>query len=211
MKNLLTLLIIGSLLIGCQSPKKESKDSTSKGVSDSTAINDAVINKDSCMNGIYVKFAHGYNNLIIDNQAYILEKNILFTQILEAKEVNEKIEEAYKKLTDQTQASIDTVEKLCSFNGNIEFKQSAVELFNFYQTAWKEYKELVDVKTDKERIKIYEKISKRFNEVHSKTEKVLEEKFAKAHTNFSNEYELHVRATPLKEKLDSLLYPQPQK
>ena len=79
-------------------------------------------------------------------------------------------------------------------------------MFKFYQEAWTDYKGLLGVSNKKDRVKAYDKIATRFYEVHSKTEKTLEEKFALAHTKFSNEYTLHVRTTPLHENLDSLLY-----
>jgi hypothetical protein len=206
MKNFLYIILFGLLATSCSSNKKESaaNDSTTTNL---LAISKAtIVNKDSCANGYFIKSSYGYNNFIIDNQAYILEKNMLFIKALDSGAPQDKLEEAYKKLTEQTQYSTDSLEKLCPFNGNVEFKQAGVELFKFYQEAWTEYKGLLEVTNKKDRVKAYDKIAQRFHEVHSKTEKMLEEKFALAHTKFSNDYTLHVRTTALHENLDSLLY-----
>ncbi|HSZ71665.1 MAG TPA: hypothetical protein VK750_03245 [Cytophagaceae bacterium] len=206
MKNYLSIFLLACLFASCQSSKKDASESNQSAPASDTLVNHAVINKDSCTDGLYHKYAHAYNNFIVDHQSKIVEKNIDFVKALERKAPQEKVAALYTSLTQQTQESIDSLGKLCAFNGDLEFKNSALALFKFYQQAWTEYKGLVEVKNEKERMAAFEKIRTRFNEIHSKTEKELEEKFAAAHTHFSNEYELHVRRTAINEKLDSMLY-----
>jgi hypothetical protein len=205
MKKILYIIALGCFIASCE---KKHNDST-EAVKDSTALSSpehAGINKDSCSDGVYIKYPHAYNNYIIDNQAYIVEKNIRFVKALERNDTEDKAGAAYTELKEQTQHSLDSLERLCPFNGNTEFKASAIELFKFYQEAWTQYETLIGIKDKKERVKNYEKVKTHFNEIYAKKEKELEDKFITAHTNFSNEYMLHVRKTPLHEKLDSLLY-----
>jgi len=207
MKHLLYLVALSYLcLTGCEKKKEVASAAAPDSVAVDTVQADNFINKDSAAGSIYIKYAHAYNNFIIDNQGYIIEKNINFVKALEGSDSNKEAAEYYKALTEQTQQSIDSLEKLGSFNGNVEFKDAAINLFKFYQEAWSEYKGLIDLKTKEEKIKAYTKVKTKFNEVHSKTEKELEDKFFQAHTHFSHEYMLHVRNTPLHEKLDSMLY-----
>jgi len=191
-----------SLLFSCEKKQPEASSQNSS----EEVVKDNFINKDSSAEGTFIKYAHSYNNFITDNQGYIIEKNILFTHALESNAAPEELSGLYKSLLEQTQVSIDSVQKLGSFNGNVEYKEAAISLFKFYLEAWGEYKGLIDLKTKEERVKVYEKLKTKFNDAHSKTEKVLEDKFVQAHTNFANSNELHVRKTGLHEKLDSILY-----
>ena len=208
MKNILLLATLSYLILtGCEQKKNASEATATKdSVAVDTLVNDSYINKDSVVGGKYIKFAHAYNNYIVDNQGYIIEKNMEFVKVLEGNDSNKEAAEYYKALTEQTLQSIDSVSNLGSFNGNTEFKDAAVNLFKFYQEAWSEYKNLIDLKTKEEKIKAYTKIREKFNAVHSIKEKELEDKFYHAHTNFSHQNMLHVRNTELHEKLDSMLY-----
>ncbi len=203
MNYFLSIIIIGFLLISCESKKEKSLGS--KASEDTSAV-ETTVNKEPCVGGIYVKHAHAYNNFIIENQGYILEENIRFIKTVKESDSKENVAEAYKSLETQTKRSLDSLEKLCSFNGNVEFKNASIELFKFYKTAWSDYKELVKNETKAKRIKAFDKIKIRFNDIHSIQEKKLEENFSEAHTNFVNEYRLHVRSTPLHEELDSIMY-----
>ena len=208
MKYFLSLIIVSVLIISCESKKENSKNSISSkdsSVVDSSAVETAV-NKDSCTDGIYIKYAHIYNNFIIVHQGYILSENIQFMKAAKENESKEAVAELYKILESQTQSSLDSINKLCPFNGNVEYKNAAIELYKFYQKVWIDYKELLGSETKAKRIKILDKMKIRFNNVYSIEEKKLEESFNMAHSNFANEYKLHVRSTPLHDELDSLLY-----
>ncbi|HSZ26214.1 MAG TPA: hypothetical protein VK766_10860 [Cytophagaceae bacterium] len=204
MKYFLYLITIGFLLGSCES-KKEKPVETSDAPKDSAGVETA-INKDSCAGGIYIKYAHAYNNFIVAHQSFILEENIQFIKSIKADETKEKVTELYKILEAQTQNSIDSLTKVCPFNGNVEYKNAGIELFKFYKEVWNDYKSLLEGKTKEDRAKILDKIMSRFNDAHSVQEKKLEESFNKAHSNFVNEYTLHVRSTPLHDQLDSLSY-----
>ncbi|MDB5273577.1 MAG: hypothetical protein JWO58_1944 [Chitinophagaceae bacterium] len=204
MKHFLYLIALSTCIAGCDNKKHESSTEEHAHGADSTLH--TTVNKDSCEGGIYVGHAYAYSNFITDNQAYIVERNIEFIRTLESTEPTEETAERYRALTIQTQQSIDSLEKLCPFNGNTAFKEAGVELFKFYNKAWSEYKGLSEIKDKNERIKNYKVVRSVFNDKYAQTEKSLEEKFYKAHTAFANEHALHVRHTPLHEKLDSLLY-----
>ncbi len=199
-------LMAANLLMGCESKNEKSEASTT--IDDSADVATA-LNKDSrdnCTGGTYFKYAHSYNNFIIANQGYILEDNIQFIKAVKKEESKEKVTELYDKLIMDTQASIDTMKTLCSFNGNETFKKSGIELFEFYKEAWEDYKPLLSIKDKKERAKVVEDLKLRFNNKHSVKEKKREEEFMNAHTAFVNEYNLHTRSTTLHEELDSMLY-----
>lgn len=204
MKYFLYLIALGACMSSCDNKKQESSTHEHAHGADSTLH--AIVNKDSCAGGIYVEHAHAYSNFITDNQAYIVERNIEFVRTLESSEPSAETAERYKALTTQTQQSIDSLEKLCPFNGNTAFKESGIALFKFYKKAWDEYKDLTDIKDKEARVKSYKAVRSVFNDKYAQEEKTLEEKFNKAHTEFANEHALHVRHTPLHEKLDSLLY-----
>jgi hypothetical protein len=199
-------LIAASLLVSCES-KKEKHDESSV-LTDSADVATALNkdSKDNCNGGTYFKYAHNYNNFIVAHQAYILEDNIDFIRAIKKEESKEKVTELYDKLVRETKVSIDTMKTLCTFNGDSEYKNSAIELFKFYEDAWKDYKPLLSVNDKKGRVKVVEDIKLKFNNKHSIKEKKLEEKFGKEHTVFANEYNLHIRSTALHEELDSMLY-----
>jgi hypothetical protein len=203
MKYFLYLISSAVLIFSCESPKQKVSEPS---VSTSSEEVSADINKESCTDGVYIKYAHVYNNFIVGNQGYILEKNIAFVKAIKKEESNKKAEELYAAMENQTQQSIDSVGKLCPFNGNAEFKNAAIELFKFYQEAWVDYKSLLNIKNKKERVQVLEDLKSRFNDKHSISEKKCEEKFIKAHSDFSNKYHLYVQSTSLHEELDSMLY-----
>ncbi|HVD99336.1 MAG TPA: hypothetical protein VNB90_14100 [Cytophagaceae bacterium] len=205
-------LVVATMLTGCES-KNEKKTETEKMEASQTVSDTAEVatapNKDSkeaCGNGTYFKYAHSYNNFIVSNQGYILEDNIQFIKAIKREEPNEKVAELYNKLVEETKWAIDTTKTLCAFNGNHEFKNAAVDLFEFYLETWKDYKPLFETKDKKERAKIVDQLKITFNEKHAAKEKRLEEKYMKAHTAFADEYQLYTRSTALHEELDSMLY-----
>jgi hypothetical protein len=199
-------LILTNLLMGCESKNEKSDASTAMNDSADVATALNKDSKDNCTGGTYFNYAHSYNNFIIANQGYILEDNIQFIKAVKREESKEKVTELYDKLIMDTQASIDTMKTLCSFNGNEAFKKSGIELFEFYKDAWADYKPLLGLKDKKERAKVVEELKLRFNNEHSVKEKKREEAFMKAHIDFANEYNLHTRSTALHEELDSMLY-----
>jgi hypothetical protein len=211
MKYFLYLLSFALLTASCDKPKEKLKESevvASIPVDSTydTAHSSYTVNTDACEHGIYIKHAYAYNNFITNHQAYIIEKNMDFVEGLKKYESVEKSRELYKELIEQTDKSIDSLQKLCPFNGNTDFKDAGIELFKFYKKAWAEYSVLVDETNKEEWIKNYKKISLKFNETHSKEEKNLEDKFYTAHTKFSDEYMLHISKTTLHERFDSMLY-----
>jgi len=189
------------LLASCESKKEKSEELKSDSADVATALNNT-----TCPDGVYVKYAHAYNNYIIANQGYILESHIDFVKAVKRHESEEKVIGLYDIMIDETKMSIDSVGKLCAFNGNVTYKDAAIELFTFYQGVWEDYKPLLNIKDKKEKAKLLEKLKLRFKEKHSKREKELEDKFVAAHTSFANEYKLHTRLTHLHAKLDSLLH-----
>jgi hypothetical protein len=189
-------------MASCESKKNANTESVA---SDSADVPTA-INNDSCPGGVYIKYAHVYNNFIVENQGYILETNIEFVKAVRRQEPNEIVEGFYKSLKEQTKYSIDTVSKLCAFNGDLDYKNTAIALFKFYDEIWEDYRSLLTIKNKDERAKVLEVIKVKFNEAHSKREKMLEKDFEKASTKFINEYKLHIRRTHLHERQDSLLF-----
>jgi hypothetical protein len=203
MKYFLSLITISFLLISCES-KKEKSEIASKEAD--TSFVATAVNKDHCNNGIYIKHAHSYNNYIIEYQGSILQENIRFIKAVKAEAPKETLEKLYKTLEEQTQKSIDSLDKLCSFNGNEEYKKSSLELFKFYKSAWSDYKKLLKEDTKQARLVELAKLRTRFNDKYAAEEKKLEENFNMAHTNFVDDYMLHVRSTPLHAELDSMIY-----
>ena len=206
MKQFLYIAILIALTTNCMSKKTESSATKEQPAADTLSATAQTVNTDSCSDGIFIKDAHAYNNYIIDNQGYILEKNMEFVKTLSYSDSMSVSKEHFKALTEQTTQSIDSLQKLCSFNGNTAFKNAGIELFTFYQQAWSEYGKLLETTDKKMWLKNFNNIQTNFNDKHSKTEKTLEENFMKAQSDFSDKYLLHVKNTLLHEQLDSMLY-----
>ena len=205
MKYFLYFLSLSFLMISCESKYEKQQDKQEKQQAEDS-IKGTAINNDHCHKGMYIKYAHAYNNYIVEFQGSILNENIRFIQLAKSNDPKDKVEEQYHALEDQTKQAIDSLENLCPFNGNEEFINSALALFKFYKRAWTDYKEVAKGNTRDERLKTLEKVKDRFNNVHSVEEKRLEDNFNRAHTAFANDYMLHVRTTPLHDELDSLMY-----
>lgn len=203
MKSILFLISSSILLLGsCYSEKKETAADIA--ASDSADVATS-INIDSCAGGNYVKYAHVYNNLIVENQGNILASNLRFVKAVKQGATKERTNELFLQLVNQTETSISATDKSCGFNGNVDYRDAALALFEFYEHAWVDYKPLMEIKDKKDRVKILEDIKFKFNDEHAKIEQKLENEFMRSHNQFVYENDLNTRFLELQDQLDSML------
>lgn len=146
-----------------------------------------------------------YNDYIVDLQNQIGGLILEFNEKMGAEDVTrESIQPHFDKMLSTTQKAITKVEKLKGFEGNVELRNRALELFKFYYTTFSEdYKELLDIFFSEN---LDEAAIERMNVLLEKVttnEAVYDDNYAKAQQAFAKEHNFELIENELQEELDS--------
>lgn len=145
-----------------------------------------------------------YNNVIVDEQTKILEMFVAFTE-LQGDQLNE-LDKARLKIIDQCTASLTVLERLSDYEGNIRFRDAAIELFRFYRmTCENAYKEMIDILRKGE--EITEVDLKRLEEINASVEArevVLDNALQAAQEEFTGKYNISLQKTEMQDKIDEM-------
>jgi hypothetical protein len=145
-----------------------------------------------------------YNNRIVDLQSKIVKGMLDFSSTFDSKDTA-LMEKKYGELQASIDAALKETRTLEPFDGSSEFRDTAIQLFEFYRDITKkEYREIVDIfkksqiqQTDVDRIgKLNEDISKR--------EKVLDDRFMAVQTSFAKKYGIPLVESELQKKIDNM-------
>lgn len=91
-----------------------------------------------------------YNDFIVKLQEKTILKTLALGDVLKGGD-SASIHKSFKEFGDQAKASLAELKKLDAFEGEVELRDKALELFQFYVTIYeKDYKEMIDLVTKKD-------------------------------------------------------------
>jgi hypothetical protein len=145
-----------------------------------------------------------YNDKIVGLQSKIGRSMIAFSRTFSSNNMT-LMEKKYTELLDSIDFAISRAEAMGPFNGNSEFRDTAIRLFEFYQDiSENEYDEILDIfsqdefsEADAERIEeLAEGISER--------EQALDYEFATVQKAFARKHGILLRDNKLQHKIDRM-------
>lgn len=149
-----------------------------------------------------------YNDYIVIEQTVIGKKLELFNQSLAAEDFR-SAKKQHAELIVQIGASIEKMNNLPDYKGNIEFKKAAVELFVFYKMIIET--DYVKIMTIAEKEGVNDKTFPRINNIFvsiQRDEAIMYGAFNKAQTDFSKQFGMKIEENQFekerKAKADSL-------
>lgn len=145
-----------------------------------------------------------YNDFIINNQTAVYSKIVELVNCMDKCDDTE-LRNKYKEFGDEAKNALKQTKRLTDFNGNTEFRDKAIDLFNFYIEVYEDaYKELIEmvIKGD-----VTEKDQARMNkiveEVTVKEEK-LDAAFQAAQQKFADENDMQIIENDIQKEIDNL-------
>lgn len=146
-----------------------------------------------------------YNNTIVDEQNKIIEKILAYSNL---SGVNpEKAEKKRIEAIKQCEASLKVVQDLPDYNGDLELRDAAIELFLFYRKMTEEsFKEIGEIVAKGEEITTedMEKLMQ-LETAMEKKEIILDNALSKAQIRFSKKYNFNLSESSVQKEIDSLL------
>jgi hypothetical protein len=150
--------------------------------------------------------ASDYNNSIVAIQTTVINDILALSNTFESRDAA-TMDKKYKKLKQTTVNAVNEITKMKGYEGNTELRDVAKNLFVFYkETVANEYAEMIGIlkKPDAE---ITEKDIARIDEISSiisARESVLDERFAKAQSDFAAKYNVVIKENNLQKEIDNM-------
>jgi len=146
-----------------------------------------------------------YNDKIVGYQNNIGYKMLAMNEYIGGEDSNkERAHSLRLELLQTTKESISGVQKMPSFQGNDELRQSAIELFKFYQRVVEnEYKQMIDILYSEE---LSEDDIATLEEMVNKItieEGTYDENFQAAQEAFAKKHNLELEENELQEEIDA--------
>jgi hypothetical protein len=145
-----------------------------------------------------------YNDFIINNQTGVINKMVELVNCMDKCDDTE-LRNKYKEFGDETKYSLKQIKRLSDFGGNTEFRDRAVDLFNFYIDVYENaYKELIEmvIKGD-----ISEKDQARMNKIVEdvgEKEAKLDNAFQAAQQKFADENDMQIIENDIQKEIDNM-------
>lgn len=156
--------------------------------------------------GQQFKEANAYNDYIVDLQNQIGERMLAFNEAVSMSDATrESVQPDYDTLLLVTKNCIAKLKKLPAYEGNVSLRNTAQQLFEFYQkTIEQDYKEMVDLIFGST---LDEAALARLTVIMEKItadEKVYDENFAKEQQAFATKYNFELIDNTIQEEIDGL-------
>ena len=146
-----------------------------------------------------------YNDFIIGQQEKVIKAVLSMSDVMNAEKINnDDLKAKYEMFGTECKKALDTIKTMDEFNGNKNFRDESIKLFEFYYEIYqKDYKELVDilVKGDK----ISEADIARMKEIQesiTKRENIRDGAFAEAQNKFAAENNMQIVPNEVQNQID---------
>lgn len=143
-----------------------------------------------------------YNDYIVKLQEKTIRKSLDLGKVLETGD-SLAIRKSFDEFGAQAKTSLEELKKLDTFEGEVELRDNALKLFQFYVTIYeKDYKEMIDLVTKKD---INKNDLKRVDEIVAKVsaeETQFDAGFATAQQTFAKKHNMKIQQNNLQNEID---------
>lgn len=148
--------------------------------------------------------AVAYNDRIISMQSRIVQSMIDFSKSFDTGD-RSAMEKKHAQLLSTIQSAIKEAQAIEGFDGNTQFRDAAVEMFNFYDSiAKKEYKEIMDIlKKDTPEEADLTRINEIVTSI-SQREEQLDKKFQGIQQAFARKHNIMLMDNKMQKQIDNL-------
>jgi hypothetical protein len=148
-----------------------------------------------------------YNDRIVSLQSEVVKKMLDFSETFNSRDVS-LMEQKYGILVSTIDEKLKEVSQIEPFEGDSNFKDTAVSLFQFYRdVAKKDYRELLDIfKKGVERGEFTQQELDKMDAISNaigEREKILDDKFQQAQKNFAEKYKISLVDNELQKKINN--------
>ncbi len=144
-----------------------------------------------------------YNDYIVNLQTKTIKEILALTDQLKNGD-SLAIQQSFNKFGTQAKKSLEDLKKLDSFKGDVSFRNSALDLFQFYVTIYEvDYKEMINIVTKKN---VTDKDLARVDQIVAKvsTDEVkFDDNFAKAQQAFAEKNNMKIIKNELQDEIDN--------
>ncbi len=206
MKTIIIISLIAVFAISCGGGSQEILDALNQAQNELNDDNttDQLTTTEDDTSAMEFSSSVRYNDFIINKQTAVYSKIVELVNCMDKCDDTE-LRNKYKEFGDEAKDALKQVKRLTDFNGNTEFRDKAIDLFNFYIEVYETaYKELIDmyIKGDiSEKDQIH--MNKIIGEVTVKEEK-LDAAFQAAQQKFADENDMQIIENEIQKEIDNL-------
>lgn len=158
------------------------------------------------LNGCESKDPSVYNDAIITEQEMVTKSMLQLMETFPS-DSSELMEGAYLRLVEQVSMSIDSIKSMGDFEGDTHFRDTAIELFEFYDKVIEnEMREMLTI-LQKGKDNITPEDVERLTELQqqmSKEEQIHDLEFSNAQKEFADKFGLELTRGEIQDKIDNL-------
>jgi hypothetical protein len=206
MKSVIFISLIAFFAISCGGGSQEMLDAINQAQNDLNvdSISNQYTTTDNDTSAMEFSSSVRYNDFIINNQTNVYRKIVELVDCMEKCD-DKELKAKYTEFGDEAKYSLKQIKRLSAFGGNTDFRDRAIELFEFYIEVYENsYKELIDmiIKGD-----VTEKDQARMNKIVeevSTKEAKLDNAFQTAQQKFADDNGMQIIENDIQKEIDNM-------